>query len=92
MAVAPLAVKDAGKTATCVTSKKSAEALLVRCLVAGEQKPVPSGVVFLFSLKLSERAGPGMLRVRMQNGLAIDPNLKQTPIEPAEALVTIRAR
>lgn len=92
VAVAPLAVKDAGKTATCVTSKKSAEALLVRCLVAGEQKPVPSGVVFLFSLKLSERAGPGMLRVRMQNGLAIDPNLKQTPIEPAEALVTIRAR
>ena len=92
VARAPLAVKDAGKSAACATSKKTAEALLVRCLLAGEQKPIPGGVIVLFSLKLSERAGPGMLRVRIQHGLAVDPNLKQTPIEPAEALVTIRVR
>ena len=87
-----LAVKEAGKSTTCAPAKKTGEGLVVRCLLVGGQKPVPSGAIVLLSLKLSERGGPGTLRVRIQHGLAVDHDLKQRPIEPAEALVTIRAR
>ena len=92
VARAPLAMADAGKTAVCGTAKKTAETLVLPCLVAGSQKAIPSGTIILLSLKLSEHSQPGAVRIRTQNGFALDRDLKRVPVEPAEAVVTIRSQ
>jgi len=89
---APLAIKDAGKSSACGLTKKTTDNSLVPCLLAGSSKPIPTGTVLLFSLKISDQAQPGTLHVRILNGIAVDPDLKQTPIEPVDAVVTIRPR
>ena len=89
---APLVVKDAGKSLSCVVSQESAERLLLPCILAGGQEPIPAGTIVLLSMKVGPKAKAGVARIRLQNAFGVTSELKQVPIEPADGELTIRAR
>ena len=88
----PLVVKDAGKSVQCAVSKRSAESLVLACILAGGQKPIPAGMIVLLSMKIGFGARAGAARIRVQNAVGVTGEAKQTPIEAAEADLTIRSR
>ena len=92
LARVPLVVKDANKSINCAVSKKSAEGLLLPCILAGGIRPIPAGTVVLLSMKIGQSARPGTARIRLQNASGVTGDLKQVPIESAEAELTIRAK
>ena len=87
-----LAAKDAGKSLTCAPSRKPADDSLLRCMLAGGQKPIPSGAIAVLSLKIPEGAPPATLRLRFLHIAGVTRDLKQANLGPAEAAVTIRGR
>jgi hypothetical protein len=89
---AVIAVQDAGKSVTCAIPKESAQARILRCILAGGQKPIPDGKVSVISLKILENPQPGPIRVRLQNALAVSRDLERVPLEPAETTVTAQRR
>lgn len=92
IARAPRAVIEAGKSLTCVVAGKSAEGRLLRCLLAGGQKRIPTGTIVLLPLRITERAQTGTARIRLDHVVAVSKDLKQLPINPVETVVTIRVR
>ena len=91
VARALLAVIEAGKSLTCAVAGNSAESRLLRCVLAGGQKPIPTGTIVLLSLRITDRAQAGTARIRLDHALAVTEDLKQLPINPVETVVTIRA-
>jgi hypothetical protein len=92
VARSPLPVKEAGKDATCGMIKKGADSFVWPCLIAGNQKPVPSGIIVVLSFKIPEGTHAGMSRIRLRRAIAVTGDLKQFPVDPAEATLTIRSR
>jgi hypothetical protein len=92
LARAPLVVTDAGKSVNCAVSQRSAERLLLPCILAGGQKPVPAGMIVLLSVKIGPSARAGTSRIRLQNAVGVTADLKQVPIEAAEGELTVRPR
>lgn len=91
IARATLAVIEAGKSLTCIVAGKSTEGRLVRCVLAGGQKPIPTGTIVLLPLRITDRAQAGTARILLDHALAVSEDLKQLPINPVETVVTIRA-
>jgi hypothetical protein len=89
---APLAVKDAGKSVNCAVSERSAERLLLPCILAGGQKTIPAGTMVLLSVKIGPGARPGAARIRLRKAIGVTSDLKQVSIEAAEGELIIRAR
>jgi hypothetical protein len=79
-----------GKSLKCAFTDKNAEANTSRCILAGGQKPIPNGSVALLRLLISRDAQPGSARTRLGQATAVSQNLKQVPMSPVEATVTIR--
>lgn len=92
LARVPLVVKDAGKSVNCAVSKKSAERLLMPCILAGGQRPIPAGTIVVLSVKIGPKARAGAVSIRLQNALGVTGDLKQVPVAAAEGELTIRAR
>lgn len=92
MTRATLVAKDAGKSLACSLARRNAEIQLLRCVLAGGQKPIPSGTIALLTFRIPEGTRPGTARIRLQRILGVTHDLKEIPMDPAEAEITIRAR
>jgi hypothetical protein len=92
IARALLAVTDAGKFLTCSNVGRTLAGRLLRCVLAGGQKPILPGAMVLLPLRITDRAQPGAARVRLDHALAVTTDLKQVPIDSAETVITIQAR
>jgi len=84
--------KDLGKFVTCALISKTAEDQILRCVVAGGDKAIPSGAVARLTFRISEEASIGDAPIRLEHVLAVTRDLKQLPLENAVAMVTIRGR
>src|SRR5579864_7328847 len=89
---AVIAVQDAGKSVTCAMPRESPEAHILRCILAGGQKPIPDGKITTLSLKILENPESGPTRVRLQNAVAVGRDQERVPFGPAETTVTVQAR
>jgi hypothetical protein len=88
---AVIVVQDVGKSVTCAIRKESAEGRILRCILAGGQRPIPDGKITALSLKILENLQPGPIRVRLQNAVVVSRDL-ELPLEPAETTVTVQGR
>ena len=85
-------VQDAAKSVTCAVPKQTRDARIMRCVLAGGQKPIPEGKVTSLSLKILENAQPGPIRVRLQNAVAVSGDLERVSFDPVETTVTVQPR
>jgi hypothetical protein len=81
---------EAGKTLTCAVREKTAEVSVVRCILAGGQKPIPDGAIAMFRLKISTNAKIGSSSIRVEQPIAVLKDLKQIPLDAVETIVVIR--
>ena len=92
MARAPLLVQEAGKSINCAVARRRGDTEILHCVLAGGQKSIPSGVITLLTLKISERAQTGTARIRLEHALGVTRDLKELHIDPAEGVINVRAR
>ena len=85
-----LTVKNAGKSLACSVLGTQAEDQMVRCILSGGPKAIPAGTIVLIPLRISPAAQPGSLRIRLDHGLAVLSDLKQSTIAPMETTVTVK--
>jgi hypothetical protein len=74
---AVLAVRDAGKSVTCAVIEKGPDARILRCILAGGQRPIRDGTITLFPLKILENTQLEPVRVRLQNAVAVSSDLER---------------
>ncbi len=79
-----------GKTLKCAAAGKGEGTTESRCILAGGDKPIPNGPVAMVRLKISKEASAGAMRIRVGQGTAVSRDLKQVPLGPVEATVTVR--
>lgn len=85
-----LTVKNAGKSLACSVLGTQAEDQVVRCILSGGPKAIPTGTIVLVPLRISLAGQPGSLRIRLDHGLGVLADLKQIAIEPTETMVTVK--
>jgi len=85
-----LTVKDAGKSLACSLVGGQTEDQIVRCILSGGPNAIPAGTIVLVPLRISPSAQPGSLRIRLDHGLGVLPTLKQTAIQAAETIITVK--
>lgn len=81
---------EAGKTLTCAVKEKTAETSILRCILAGGQKPIPDGAIAMFRLKISTNAKIGSSSIRVEQPIAVSKDLKQIPLDDVETIIVIR--
>ena len=84
--------KHSGKSLTCISTGNLAENLILRCVMAGGDKTIPSGAVGRLTFRISEQAPAGKAQIRLEHVLAVTRDLKQFPLPDAVAVLTIRGR
>lgn len=86
-----LTVQQAGKSLACSVLGSPAEDQIVRCILSGGPKAIPTGTIVLVPLRISSAAQPGSLRIGLDHGLAVLSDLKQSTIAPTETTITVKA-
>lgn len=86
-----LTVKKAGKSLACSVLGSQTEDQIVRCILFGGQKAIPTGTIVVVPLRISPGAQPGSLRIGLDHGLGVLSNLKQIAIAPTETRITVKA-
>lgn len=81
--------KAAGKAVNCAVKTKTAEVHTMSCILYGGQEPIQDGVIAVLRLAIPLGARPGVARIRVDQGLAVSKNLKKTPLDAVESVVTI---
>jgi hypothetical protein len=92
--VAGDAAKTAGKAVVCapVTAPEQ-EGLTYNCILAGGQKPIANGTIFLVKYRVKQKASPQTAVIRISDGIAVleqSNQVQQKNLAPAEGTITIR--
>jgi len=82
--------QEAGKSLNCSVKQKTAEVQTFRCILAGGQNSLSNGTIAVLRLKIPANAQAGEARIRVQQGIAVSRDLKQSFLETVETNVTIR--
>lgn len=85
-----LNAKDAGKSFDCAVIQKARETQVMRCILAGGGKPIPSATVAVLSFQIGDRSVPGTAHIRFEKVVGVGRDLKLTELPAAETVVTIR--
>jgi hypothetical protein len=80
------AATDSGKSLTCAKRK----AYSYVCILAGGQKPVPSGPVAILHFKIRADTKTGTVTVRIERAEAVTADISKLTLKDAEGIVTIR--
>jgi hypothetical protein len=80
------AATDSGKSLTCAKRK----AYSYVCILAGGQKPVPSGALAILHFKIRADAKTGTAIVRVERAEAVTADVNKLTLKDAEGTVTIR--
>jgi hypothetical protein len=86
------AAQAAGKSVICSIKSTTTEAYTTVCMLAGGQQSIRNGTIAVFHLTLPPTAAPGSFQIRLDEGLAVDKDLKRKAIEPSETTVTVRKK
>lgn len=86
------AAQAAAKAVNCAVKAKTTAAHTIICILYGGQEPIHNGVVAQVQLVIAPDAHPGSERIRVAQGLAVSKDLKKVMLDPAEAVVEIRAK
>jgi hypothetical protein len=90
--VAGDAATTADKAVVCapVTGQES---LTYSCILAGGQKPIANGTIFLVKYRVKQKAAPQIVVVRISDGIAVLEQASQVQkmnLAPVEGTITIR--
>jgi len=80
------AASDSGKSLTC--TKRSTYAYV--CILAGGQKPVPTGDVAILHFKIRTNANAGTTSVRVERAEAVTADVRKLTLNDTQGTVTIR--
>jgi hypothetical protein len=81
--------QDAGKTVQCAIKPNAGEFSAYRCMLIGGQQPIRNGVVVRLRFKVLPQAPKGSARILIDQASAVFKDLKQLPLNTAEAAVQI---
>ncbi len=87
-----LTVHQAGKSLACSVLPSQTEDQIVRCILSGGPKAIPTGTIVLVPLRISPSARPGSLPIRLDHSFGVLSDLKQIAIGPAETMITVKTR
>jgi len=79
-----------GKSITCALRPPQAEGGRCACILAGGREPLVGGTIVIVKFGAAADASPGVVKLQVQNGAGVSPDLKSVPIANAEATITIR--
>ncbi len=80
----------AGKDLKCAARPRTGDTSGSKCIVIGGQQPIRNGVIAWLRFRVLPEAPRGSARVRVEQGMAASRDLKQVPLNVAEAVVKIR--
>jgi len=83
------AAKATGKSLTC-TEKTAKEVHSYTCILIGGQKQIESGPIAVFSFRVSSKAQPGTVPVRVRHTIAVTKDLRKLSLPNAEGIVTVK--
>ena len=86
------AARAAGKSVNCAAKGESDDSRTALCILSGGEQPIQDGVIAVLRLAIHTRTHRGSYRVRIDHGLAVSKDLRQTVLNPVETLVVVRAR
>ncbi|MGB9454583.1 MAG: hypothetical protein WCB12_00945 [Bryobacteraceae bacterium] len=81
----------AGKDVTCAARPRTGNTSGSKCIVIGGQQPIHNGVIAWLRFRVLPEARRSSVRVRVE-GMAVSRDLKQAPLNVAEAVVQIRSK
>ncbi len=84
--------RAAGKTVTCAAMPKAGETNGTKCILIGGQQRIRNGVIARLRFRVLPEAPGGSARVQVGQGIAVFKDLKQAPLNMAEAAVKIRSK
>jgi hypothetical protein len=88
------AATQAGKMLTCgPAAAPGQEGVIYNCILAGGNKAIANGTIFLVKYKIKPEAKPNTVVVRVSDGIAVPGGatpLREAPLAPVEGTITIR--